>query len=67
MLLKGQIGHSFSIYKVFTESNQSPFFELQCYDRVKSVSLSRFSVFLKCEMIPSLFDLQGFHIIFTRS
>ena len=31
---------SLSIYKVFTESNQSPFFELQCYYRVKSVSLS---------------------------
>ena len=56
---------SFSIYKVFY--------------RVKSVSLFRFtrllqgqislpfsiliSVFLQCEMIPSLFDVQGFYII----
>ena len=66
-LLQGQIGLSFSLYKVFTGSNQSPFFDLQCFYRVKSVSLFRFSVFLQCEMIPSLFDVQGFYIIFTRS
>ena len=40
---------------------------LQGFYKVKLVSLFRFSVFLQCEMIPSLFDLQGFHIIFTGS
>ena len=44
--LQGQIGLSFSLYKVFTGSNQSPFFDLQCYYMVKSLSLS---------------DLQGFY------
>ena len=65
--LQGQIGLPFSIYNVITGSNWSLFFDLQGFYRVNSVSLFRFSVFLQCEMIPSLFDLQGFHIIFTRS
>ena len=57
----------FLIYKVFTGSNRSLFLDLHGFYRVKSVSLFRFSVFLQCEMIPSLFDLQGLYIIFTRS
>ena len=65
--LQGQIGLPFSIYNVITGSNWSLFFDLQDFNRVNSVSLFRFSVFLQCEMIPSLFDLQGFHIIFTGS
>ena len=36
---------SFSIYKVFTGSNLSPFFDLQCYNKVKSVTRFRFTRF----------------------
>ena len=57
-LLQDQISLSFLIYNVFTGSNQlpifylqgfyranqSPFFDLQCCCRVKSVSLFRFTV-----------------------
>ena len=56
MLFQGQMSLPFSIYKAITESNwslffdlhgyQSPFFDFQCFYRVKSVSLCRFSVFL---------------------
>ena len=44
MFSQDQISFPFSIYKVFTGSNQSPFFDLQCCCRVKSVSLFRFTV-----------------------
>ena len=44
--LQGQIGLPFSIYNVISGSNESPFFDFQCFYRVKSVSLCRFSVFL---------------------
>ena len=67
ILLQGQIGHSFSIYKVFTGSNRSLFFDLQGVYRVKSVFLFWFSIFLQCWMIPSLFDLQGFYRIIAMS
>ena len=56
MLFHGQMSLPFLIYKAITESNwslffdlhgyQSPFFDFQCFYRVKSVSLFRFSVFL---------------------
>ena len=45
--LQGQISPSFSIYKVFTGWNQSPFFDLQCYYKVKSVTRFRFTRFLQ--------------------
>ena len=67
ILLQGQIGHSFSIYKVFTGSNRSLFFDLQGFYRVKSVFLFLFSIFLQCWMIPSLFNLQGFYRIIAMS
>ena len=35
MLLQGQIGHYFSIYKVVTGWTQSPFFNFQCFYSVK--------------------------------
>ena len=47
MILQSQIGLSFSLYKVFTGSNQSSFFALQCYYGVKSVSLFRFTMLLQ--------------------
>ena len=37
MLLQDQTSLPFSIYNVITGTNQSPFFDLQCYYRVKSV------------------------------
>ena len=56
MLFQGQMSLPFLIYKAITEWNwslffdvhgyQSPFFDFQCFYRVKSVSLFRFSVFL---------------------
>ena len=56
MLFQGQMSLPFLIYKAITESNwslffdlhgyQSPFFDFQCFYRLKSVSLFRFSVFL---------------------
>ena len=62
-------------HKVFTGSNQSPLFDLQCYYRVKSISLVRFTRFLQGQIILSfsiynvitrsnrslVFDLQGFY------
>ena len=58
--LQGQIGLPFSIYNVISESNESPFFDLQGHYWVKlvtlfrftrlSVSLFRFSVFLQGEI-----------------
>ena len=65
--LQSQISLPFSNYNFITGLNRSLFLDLQGFYRVKSVSLFRFSVFLQCEMIPSLFDLQGLYIIFTRS
>ena len=64
MLLQGQISlpfsiynvitgsnrSLFSIYKVFTRSNWSPFFDLQCYYRVKLVTIFRFTRFLQGEL-----------------
>ena len=47
MLLQGQISLPFSIDIVITGSNRSPFFDLQWYYRVKSVSLFRFTRFLQ--------------------
>ena len=44
--LQGQIGLPFSIYNVITGSNESPFFDLQGYYRVKLVTLFRFTRFL---------------------
>ena len=44
--LQGQNSLPLSVYKNFTGSNQSPFFDLQCFYRVKSVSLFRFPRFL---------------------
>ena len=63
-VINGQIGLSFSIYKVFTGSNRSlffalqgfyrvksaPFFGLQCYYRVKLVTLFRFTRFLQSQI-----------------
>ena len=62
-------------HKGFTGSNQSPLFDLQCYYRVKSISLVRFTRFLQGQIILSfsiynvitrsnrslVFDLQGFY------
>ena len=62
-------------HKGFTGSNQSPLFDLQCYYRVKSISLVRFTRFLHGQIILSfsiynvitrsnrslVFDLQGFY------
>ena len=39
-VLQGQSGLSFSIYKVFTGSNQSPIFDFQCFNCVKWFLLS---------------------------
>ena len=64
MLLQGQISlpfsiynvitgsnqSLFSIYKVFTRSNWSPFFDLQCYYRVKLVIIFRVTRFLQGEL-----------------
>ena len=47
MLLQGQISRPFSIFIVITGSNKSPFLDLQCYYRVKSVSLFRFTMLLR--------------------
>ena len=44
---QGQIGLPFPIYNVITGSNQSPLFDLQCYYKVKSVSLFRFTMLLQ--------------------
>ena len=60
-------------HKVFIGSNQSPLFDLQCYYRVKSISLVRFTRFLQGQISLSfsiynvitrsnrslVFDLQG--------
>ena len=62
-------------HKDFTGSNQSPLFDLQCYYRVKSISLVRFTRFLQGQISLSfsiynvitrsnrslVFDLQGFY------
>ena len=62
-------------HKGFTGSNQSPLFDLQCYYRVKSISLVRFTRFLQGQISLSfsiynvitrsnrslVFDLQGFY------
>ena len=62
-------------HKGFTGSNQSPVFDLQCYYRVKSISLVRFTRFLQGQISLSfsiynvitrsnrslVFDLQGFY------
>ena len=40
-------GTSPSGHKVFIGSNQSPLFDLQCYYRVKSISMVRFTRFLQ--------------------
>ena len=45
-VITGQIALPFPIYNVITGSNQSPLFDLQCYYKVKSVSLFRFTVLL---------------------
>ena len=43
MFLQGQISLPLSIYNIFTGSNQSPFIDLKCFYRVKSISL--FSIY----------------------
>ena len=57
------MGRPFLIYKVFKGSNLSLFFDLQRSLQGEISLPFRFSVFLECEMTPSLFDLQGFYII----
>jgi len=70
-----------SIYKVFTGSNQSPYFYLQGFYSFKSVSLFsiykilqgqtrfpfRFTMFLQAQTIPYPFNLKGIYRIFSSS
>ena len=59
--LQGQISLPFSIYNVITGSNQSPWFDLQGFYRVKSVSLFRFTRFLQGQRQSPFFDLQCYY------
>ena len=77
--LHGPTTLPFSIYSVFTGSNQSPFFDLQGFYRVKPVPLFRLTVFLQGHtsltfsgsnqfvlfsfIITSSSNLQYFHVI----
>ena len=61
MLLQGQINLHGSIYKVFTGSNQSLFFDLQGFYRVKgSLPFSIYNVITRSNR-SLVFDLQGFY------
>ena len=50
-------------HKVFTGSNQSPLFDLQCYYRVKSISMVRFTRFLQGQISLSF----SIYKVFTGS
>ena len=50
-------------HKVFTGSNQSPLFDLQCYYRVKSISMVRFTWFLQGQISLSF----SIYKVFTGS
>ena len=63
MFLQGQISLPLSIYNIFTGSNQSPFIDLKCFYRVKSISLfSIYKVFTGSDQF-----LSSFYDVFTGS
>ena len=64
--LQGQISLPFSIYIVITGSNQSPWFDVQGFYRVKSVSPFRFTLLL--DLLQGQISLPGsMYKVFTGS
>ena len=59
VVLQIQASPPFSIYRLFTGSNQSPFSDLQAFYRVKSVPLFDLQAFYRVKSVP-LFRFTGF-------